>query len=58
MKAKEKDTGTKIQLICPKCGKPAVRREVRPAGAAYLHLTKNGSVRHFIEPEAPKKRGA
>ncbi len=50
---------TKYQMICPKCGKPAVRREPKPDGAvAYLHLTKHGTVRHFVEPPAapPKKR--
>jgi len=49
MKAKEKETAAKIQLICPKCGKPAVRRENSRAGVAYLHLTKHGTTRHFIE---------
>ena len=42
------------QMICPKCGKPAVRRENTPSGVAYLHLTKHGSVRHFIQREAEK----
>jgi len=53
-----KDAGavrTKYQLICPTCGKPAVRREARSDGSvAYLHLLRHGSVRHFVEP--PKKR--
>lgn len=48
---------TKYQMICPKCGKPAVRREPKPDGAvAYLHLTKHGTVRHFVEPETPEKK--
>ena len=55
-----KDAGAvraKYDMICPKCGKPAVRREQKPDGTvAYLHLTRHGTVRHFIEP--PKKGGA
>lgn len=53
----------KYQLICPKCGKPAIRRENSHAGVAYLHLTKRGTERHFITPEeargtAKRKKGA
>ena len=44
-----KEVRAKYQLICPVCGKPAVRRENCPAGPAYLHLTKHGTVRHFVE---------
>ena len=54
MKDIGKDAGavrTSYQLICPKCGKPAFRRENSRAGVAYLHLTKKGSVRHMVEPE-------
>ena len=55
-----KDAGVvraKYDMICPKCGKPAVRREPKPDGTvAYLHLTRHGTVRHFIEP--PAKVGA
>ena len=47
----------KYQMICPKCGKPAVRREPKPDGTvAYLHLTKHGAVRHFVEPVTPAKK--
>ena len=47
----------KYDMICPKCGKPAVRREPKPDGTvAYLHLTKHGTLRHFIEPKPEKKR--
>lgn len=53
----------KFQMICPTCGKPAVRRENGPGGVAYLHLTKHGSVRHFIDPPGStgtkkRKKGA
>lgn len=55
-----KDAGavrTKYQMICPKCGKPAVRREPKPDGTvAYLHLTKHGTDRHYVE--AGTKAGA
>lgn len=47
----------KYDMICPLCGKPAVRREPRADGSvAYLHLTKHGTVRHFIEPGKPEKK--
>lgn len=36
------------QLMCPVCGKPAIRRENSRAGVAYLHLTKRGSKRCFV----------
>lgn len=39
------------QLMCPVCGKPAIRRENSRAGVAYLHLTKHGSKRCFIGKE-------
>ena len=55
MKDIGKDAGavrTSYQLICPKCGKPAFRRENSRAGVAYLHLTKKGSIRHMVEAEA------
>ena len=54
-----KEVRAKYQLICPICGKPAVRRENCPAGPAYLHLTKRGTLRHFVELDgksAAKKR--
>ena len=56
-----KDAGAvraKYDMICPQCGRPAVRREQRPNGTvAYLHLTKHGTIRHFIEPqETPEKK--
>ncbi len=61
MKDIEKDAGAiraRYDMICPKCGKPAVRREPKPDGTvAYLHLTKRGTVRHFIEA-SPVKGGA
>ena len=46
--------GAQFTLICPKCGKPAFRREVRQGGTAYLHFTKKGSVRHFLETRGDK----
>lgn len=55
-----KDAGAvraKYDMICPKCGKPAVRREPRADGSvAYLHLTKHGTARHFIEPVKKGKK--
>ncbi len=44
-------------LICPKCGKTAIRRENSRAGVAYLHLTKHGTVRHFIGKAAENGDG-
>lgn len=51
-----KEVRAKFQLICPCCGKPAIRRENTPAGPAYLHLTKHGTDRHYVE--AGTKAGA
>ncbi len=60
MKDVGKDAGAvraRYDMICPQCGKPAVRREPKPDGSvAYLHLTKRGTVRHFIEPPKPKPK--
>lgn len=50
------DVRAKYQLICPVCGKPAIRRENNRAGVAYLHLTKHGTARHFIEPVKKGKK--
>lgn len=47
-----KKVRARYELTCPVCGKAAVRRENTPSGAAYLHLTPHGTVRHFVEPPA------
>ena len=53
-----KEVRAKYQLICPVCGKPAVRRENCPAGPAYLHLTKHGTLRHFVEAPSQALRAS
>ncbi len=50
-----KEVRAKYQLICPVCGKPAVRRENCPAGPAYLHLTKHGTLRHYPAQASERK---
>ena len=37
-----------IHGYCPKCGKPAARKEGVVTGMRYLHFTKKGSVWHTV----------
>lgn len=41
--------GLHYDLYCPKCGKPAARREETVNSVRYLHFTKKGSVWHEIK---------
>jgi hypothetical protein len=48
--------GANYTIICPKCGKPAARRE----GDAYMHFTKKGVIWHIWDGEkwiARRNRG-
>ena len=53
MKEIKSRTQAATALICPVCGKEAFRRENGRAGIAYLHLTKKGPMRHFLEADKP-----
>ncbi len=46
--------GLNYSIYCPKCGKPAARKEVIGSAERYLHFTKRGSVWHTIK--APDMR--
>lgn len=46
----------KYSIYCPKCGKPAARKEQSGTQTRYLHFTKSGSVWHSVsEPLEEKK---
>ena len=50
-----KKVRARYELVCPVCGKAAVRRENTPTGTAYLHLTKHGTVRHYPAQASERK---
>ena len=39
---------SRYSIICPKCGRPATRREETSDGSRYLHFTKQGVVWHVV----------
>jgi hypothetical protein len=41
--------GLHYSICCPKCGKPAARKEETAYSARYLHFTKRGSVWHEVK---------
>ena len=38
-------------IYCPKCGRPAARKEETGRGFRYLHFTKKGCVWHEVVQE-------
>lgn len=50
--------GANYSIYCPKCGKPAARKEPTENGVKYMHFTKNGSIWHEYKAITDDKRGA
>lgn len=42
-------------IYCPKCGKPAARKEQIGDETRYLHFTKNGTLWHSVKAGEEEK---
>ena len=42
-------TGLHYSIICPKCNRPAARKEIGETSDRYLHFTTSGSVWHEVK---------
>lgn len=47
-------SGLHYSIYCPKCGKPAARKETGKGTERYLHFTKKGAVWHVVQHQDTK----
>lgn len=49
-------SGAHYSIYCPKCNKPAVRKDNYANETRYLHFTKKGSVWHTVTPKESEEK--